>query len=44
MQTYLLEMRVDEEWLKVLDKITADVYDGEVCQWLRLDAETEGEN
>jgi ABC-type antimicrobial peptide transport system ATPase subunit len=44
MQTYLLEMRVDEEWLKVIDKITNDVYEGEVCQWLRLDAETEGEN
>lgn len=43
MQTYLIELRVDEEWFKVIDKLTADVHEGEVCQWLRVDAETEGE-
>jgi hypothetical protein len=37
--TYLIELRVDERWLEAIDKLTNDVYDGEVCQWLRLQAE-----
>ena len=42
--TYLITLCVDEEWFKVIDKLTADVYDGEICQWIRVDAQTEGED
>jgi hypothetical protein len=41
--TYIIELAVDEEWFKAIDKFTADVHEGELCQWLRVDAETEGE-
>jgi hypothetical protein len=41
--TYLIELAVDEEWFKAIDKFTADVHDGELCQWIRVDAQTEGE-
>ena len=44
MTTYLIEMRVDEKWFQAIDKFTADVYENEICEWLRVDAETEGEN
>jgi hypothetical protein len=40
--TYLITLAVDEEWFKAIDKFTADVHDGELCQWIRVDAETEG--
>lgn len=43
MTTYRIELRVDEEWFKTLDKFTADVWEGEICEWVRVDAETEGE-
>jgi hypothetical protein len=39
--TYLIELCVDEEWFKVISELTADVYDGEVCEWIRVQAETE---
>lgn len=44
MTTYLIELRVDEEWFKAIDKFTADIHENEICEWLRVDAETEGEN
>ena len=44
MTNYRIELLVDEEWFKVIDKLTADVHEGEVCQWIRVDAETEGDN
>ena len=40
---YLITLAVDEEWFKAIDKFTADVYEGELCEWVRVDAETEGE-
>lgn len=40
---YFIELRVDEEWFKAINKFTADVHDGEVCEWIRVDAQTEGE-
>lgn len=43
MQTYFIELKVDQEWLNAIDKLTADVYDGEVCEWIRIDANTEGD-
>jgi hypothetical protein len=39
--TYLIELCVDEEWFKAISNLTADVYDGEVCEWIRVQAETE---
>lgn len=41
--TYLITLEVDEEWFKAIDKFTADVHEGETCEWIRVDAETEGE-
>jgi hypothetical protein len=41
--TYLIELYVDEEWFKAIDKFTADIHEGEICQWVRVDAQTEGE-
>ena len=38
--TYLIELHVDEEWFKAIDRFTADVHEGEVCEWVRVDAET----
>ena len=40
--TYLIELCVDEEWFKAIDKFTADVHEGEICEWIRVDAQTEG--
>jgi hypothetical protein len=39
--TYLIELAVDEEWFKALDRFTADVHEGELCEWVRVQAETE---
>ena len=41
--TYLIELCVDEEWFKAIDEFTADVHEGELCEWIRVDAQTEGE-
>jgi hypothetical protein len=39
--TYLIELCVDEEWFKAIDRFTADVHEGETCEWIRVQAETE---
>jgi len=39
--TYLIELAVDEEWFKAISNLTADVYEGELCEWVRVQAETE---
>ena len=41
--TYLIELAVDEEWFKAISEFTADVHEGELCEWVRVDAQTEGE-
>jgi len=41
--TYLVTLALDEEWYKALDKFTADVHEGEICDWIRVDVQTEGE-
>ena len=41
MQTYFIELEVDEKWFKAISEFTANVYDDEVCSWLRVDANTE---
>lgn len=40
METYLIELRVDKQWLEAIDKLTGDIYEGEVCEWIRLQPET----
>ena len=42
--TYLIELAVDEEWFKAINEFTADVHEGELCEWIRVDAQTEGED
>jgi len=42
--TYLIELAVDEEWFKAIDKFTADVHEGELCQWIRVEAQSEGQD
>lgn len=42
--TYLITLAVDEEWFKAIDNFTADVHEGELCTWIRVDAQTEGED
>ena len=42
--TYVITLAVDEKWFKAIDEFTAEVYDGELCQWLHVDAEAEGED
>lgn len=34
MSTYAITLEVDEKWLEVIKRVTADVYEGEVCTWL----------
>lgn len=41
--TYLIELAVDEEWFKAIDKFTADVHEGELCEWIRVQPQSEGE-
>lgn len=41
--TYLVTLALDEEWFKAIDKFTADVHEGELCSWVRVDVDTEGE-
>jgi hypothetical protein len=36
MKTYAISLEVDEEWLKVIQDFTSEVYDGEVCQWTKV--------
>jgi len=39
MTNYLIQLRVDEEWFKAIDKFTADIHENEVCQWIQVQAE-----
>jgi hypothetical protein len=39
--TYLIELAVDEGWFKAISELTADVHEGELCEWVRVQAETE---
>ena len=41
--TYLVTLALDEEWFKAIDKFTADVHEGELCSWISVDVDTEGE-
>jgi hypothetical protein len=39
--TYLIELCVDEKWFEAISTLTADVYEDETCEWVRVQAETE---
>jgi hypothetical protein len=39
--TYLIELAVDEQWFHALSEFTAEVYEDELCEWVRVQAETE---
>ena len=41
--TYLIELCVDEGWFHAISDLTADVHEGEICEWVRVDAQTEGD-
>ena len=40
---YIVTLALDEKWFQAIDKFTADVHEGELCSWLSVDADTEGE-
>ena len=44
METYLIELRVDKQWLDAIDELTGDIYEGEVCDWIRIQPETVDED
>jgi len=37
MTTYSIALEVDEEWLRVIQDLTSEVYDGEVCNWKKIE-------
>jgi len=41
--TYLVTLALDEKWFKAIDDFTKDVYDGELCSWIRVDTEVDGD-
>jgi len=43
MQTYFIQLEVDEQWLDAITNLTNDVYDGEVCKWISIQANSEGD-
>ena len=36
METYFIQLEVDEKWLDAIANFTSDVYDGEVCKWITV--------
>ena len=36
MSNYRITLEVDEGWLEAIDKLTNDVYDGEICTWTEV--------
>jgi Zn finger protein HypA/HybF involved in hydrogenase expression len=39
--TYLIELAVDEGWYKAIGQLTADVHEGELCEWVRVHVQVE---
>jgi hypothetical protein len=35
-KTWIIELEVDQGWFAAIDKLTNDIYDGEVCTWLSV--------
>ena len=42
--TYLIELAVDEEWFHAISEFTTDVHEGELCEWIRVQPQSEGED
>jgi hypothetical protein len=42
MRNYTIKLVVDEKWLKAIQDLTAEVYEGERCLWLATTEEEEG--
>jgi hypothetical protein len=40
---YLIELHVDEGWFNAINDFTADVHEDEICKWVRVQAETIGD-
>lgn len=32
-----ITLLVDEEWLKAIQNLTQDVYEGEMCKWISVE-------
>ena len=43
-RTYLIELEVDEKWYQAISTLTADVYDGEICEWISVKSDTYDED
>jgi hypothetical protein len=41
--TYLVTLALDEKWFKAIDNFTADVQDGELCSWVQLETQVDGD-
>ena len=41
---YLIELHVDEGWFNAINDFTADVHEDEICNWVRVQAETIGDD
>jgi hypothetical protein len=41
---YFIELHVDEEWFKALSDFTADVHEGEICDWVRVHVEEQDDD
>ena len=39
---YFVTLKLDEQWFQAVDNLISDVYDGEVCEVISIDVETEG--
>jgi hypothetical protein len=42
MKSFTVKLVVDEKWLKAIQELTAEVYEGERCLWLAITEEEEG--
>jgi hypothetical protein len=42
MKSYTVKLVVDEKWLRAIQELTAEVYEGERCLWLATTEEEEG--
>jgi hypothetical protein len=40
--TYIIELAVDEGWFKAISDLTEYVHEDELCEWIRVQTETEG--
>jgi hypothetical protein len=43
MQTYFIQLEVDEQWLDAIANLTSEIYDGEMCKWISIQANDGGE-